>query len=209
MKNLSPYSKYKKDFFYKLNYKFQKNLKILDIGCGDGGDARIFITKYKLETFGIDIFQHREIKKINNLTFKIGGIYDIPFKSGVFDYVYLHDVLRHIDEKSQSFIEHKKALRELKRVCRNNGVIVIVEANRYNPLFYPHMVLINRHNHFTQEYFNKLIKSVFKHFTMRNFESHVYPSKFNIIWKFYEMFMEKISPRQFRAYNVAIIKNIR
>ena len=207
MKSLSPYSKYKEEFFYKLNYKFQKNLKILDIGCGDGGDTKIFITKYKLKTFGIDIFQHQEIKKINNLAFKIGGIYDIPFKENVFDYVYLHDVLHHIDEKKQSFMKHKKALRELKRVCKDNGVIVIVEANRYNPLFYPHMVLINKHNHFTQIYFQKLIKSVFENITMRNFESHVYPSKFHTIWKFYEMFMEKISPRRFRAYNVAIIKN--
>lgn len=201
------YDKYKEDFFRKLNISFKKGKKILDVGCGDGGDAKIFLDDFQLKTFAIDIFRHKEISKNKRIKFTISSIFKIPFKSNTFDYVYLHDVLHHIDEEKQSFAEHKKGLLELKRVCKKNGEIIIIEANRFNPLFYPHMVLINKHNHFTQEYFKKLIRSVFKHSEIRHFECHVYPDRFKILWRFYETIMEAFSPKAFLAYNIALIHN--
>lgn len=204
---ITPYSKYKKEFFTRLGVPFKKGSKLLDLGCGDGGDSRIFIKKYKLRTFACDIFEHEDLKTIKGLQFKLGGVYKIPFKANSFDYMFLHDVLHHIDEKKQRLIKHKKGLLELKRVCKNNGKIIIVEANRYNPLSYPHMVLMNKHNHFTQPYFKKLISSVFSDIKYGYFECHVYPTFAGFLWKFYEVVMEKIMPKQLSSYNVAIINN--
>lgn len=100
--NLSKYGQYKHDIFLKLNFNFIPDKKILDIGCGDGSDANIFIKEYKLNTYGIDIYKHENVKKISQLKFKKAGIYSIPFNDSTFDYVFLHDVLHHIDEKNKA-----------------------------------------------------------------------------------------------------------
>jgi SAM-dependent methyltransferase len=45
--------------------------------------------------------------------------------------------------------EAKQALAEYHRVLKPGGSALIVEANRYNPIFYPHMTLALGHEHFT------------------------------------------------------------
>jgi len=71
------------------------------------------------------------------------------------------------------------------------------------------MTLIRGHNHFTQNYFKKLIHEVFdKNIEFKHFEAHLYPKKLLKFFKVYEKIMEKFSfLKQFSAYNVAIIKN--
>jgi ubiquinone/menaquinone biosynthesis C-methylase UbiE len=204
---LKNYGQYKADLFFKLNYNFKENKKILDVGCGDGSDAEIFIKEYKLKTYGIDIYKNDRIKKISGLKYKKGGIYKIPFPDSSFDYVFLHDVLHHIDEKNQSFSKHIAGLKEVKRVCKTGGTIIVVEGNRYNPLFYPHMVKMLGHDHFTHKYFKKIITKTFPHAEFKHFEAHFYPQKFLSFWKVYEFIMEKLIPKKFLSYNTAIIKN--
>jgi len=203
--NLSKYGQYKNDIFDKLNFDFKEGRKILDVGCGDGSDARIFINEYKLDTYGIDVYEDDNIRKTEGLKFKKAGIYHIPYKSSTFDYVFLHDVLHHIDEAKQSVERHKKALMEVERVCKPGGSVVIIEGNRYNPLFYPHMVKMLGHNHFRQSYFKKIIKEVFPSANFKYFEAHLYPPRYLKIWKIYEKVMELIMPKAILAYNVSII----
>jgi ubiquinone/menaquinone biosynthesis C-methylase UbiE len=183
-------NQYKDDIFNKLGFMFEPGRKMLDCGCGDGSDAKVFINHYRLKVCGIDIYEHPAIKKIKGLEFKKGSIFKIPYKNNFFDYVFLHDVLHHIDKNQQRYEKHIQGLKEIKRVCRKNGIIIILEGNRYNPLFYPHMVLIKKHNHFTQKYFKKLIQDVFGNWQFRGFEAHFYPQKF---LKIYERIIEKIS----------------
>lgn len=203
--NLSKYGQYKKDMFEKLNFNFTSEKKILDLGCGDGSDAEIFINEYQLDVYGIDIYMHENIKKIKGLKFRKGGIYKIPFSDSVFDYVFLHDVLHHVDENRQREEKHLAGLMELKRVCKKGGSIIIVEGNRYNPLFYPHMVKMLGHEHFKQDYFRKIILNIFPNANFKYFEAHLYPQRFLSFWKGYEYIMEKIAPKAFLSYNVAII----
>lgn len=203
------YGQYKNDIFNKMAIDFTREKKLLDVGCGDGSDAEIFIKEFFLNVCGVDVFEHENIKNINNLTFKKSGIYNIPFEDNVFDYVFLHDVLHHIDEKNQNYDNHIRGLRELKRVCKKEGYIIILEGNRYNPLFYPHMVLVRGHNHFTQKYFKKINKDVFgKDINFKFFEAHLYPPKFLKIFKLFEKIAEKFPIFEpYRSYNLAIIKN--
>lgn len=207
--NLSKYGQYKNDIFTKLNFNFTSRKKLLDVGCGDGSDSIIFIKEYKLNTHSIDIYKHANINKIKGIKFKKAGIYNIPYADSTFDYVFLHDVLHHIDEKKQSIKKHLKALNELKRVCKKGGYIIIVEGNRFNPLFYPHMVLMLGHNHFSQGYFKKIVSTVFPKAIFKFFEAHYYPHRFVSIWKIYEMIMETFMPSLFLAYNVSIIKKLK
>lgn len=101
-----------------------------------------------------------------------------------------------------------RAFAELRRACKKGGCIIIVEGNRYNPLFYPHMVLLRGHQHFKQPFFTHAIKNSYKSdkVLFRFFEAHMYPEKFLSLFKIYEYFMEHIAPKQFLAYNAAIVK---
>lgn len=204
--NFEKYGQYKNDIFSKMGIEFERGKKLLDVGCGDGTDAEIFIQEFGLDTYGIDIYEDENIKNIRNLKFQKAGIKQIPFEDNDFDYVFLHDVLHHIDEENQSYEKHIEGLQELKRVCRKSGYIIILEANRYNPLFYPHMVLMKGHNHFTQKYFQRIIREVFKDVEFKFFEAHLYPKKLLPFFKIYEKVMEKIPTlKKFLAYNLAII----
>lgn len=208
--NLNKYWQYKKDIFEKLWFNFEEWKKILDCWCWDWSDSQIFIDEYKLDCYSIDIYENENIKNINWIKFqKIEWwIYNIPFENDSFDYVFLHDVLPHIDEENQNYENHKKALAEIRRVCKKNWNLIIVEWNRFNPLFYPHMVKMLWHNHFRQSYFLKLMNDCFKNDSIefKFFEAHFYPQKFLGFWKFYEYIMEKLSPKNFLAYNICLIK---
>lgn len=201
-------NQYTNDIFKKLAFRFKKGKKLLDVGCGPGTDAEVFINKYELDTYGTDVYKDKNIKTVKELKFNKGSIFKLPYKTNTFDYVFLHDVLHHIDEKGQRIEKHIEGLEELERVCKKNGTIIILEANRFNPLSYPHMVLIRKHNHFKQGYFIKLVSSVFGNVKFRHFESHYYPQNLLKLFKVYEKTMEKLPIlKPFLMYNVAIIKN--
>lgn len=207
MIRIHSYSQYKNDFFNKLQFNFQEKKKILDVGCGSATDAPIFINEYGLKFYGVDIYKDKNVTK-QKLQFKKGTIYRIPYEDNRFDYVFVHDVLHHIDEAKQRRTSHVKGLKELARVCKKEGFIIVIEGNRYNPLFYPHMVKIKKHEHFEQSYFISIIKEAFPRqkiqFTF--FEAHVYPKFLLSIFKIYEYYMEHFCPKRFLAYNAAIIK---
>ncbi|MFC2149406.1 class I SAM-dependent methyltransferase [Candidatus Auribacterota bacterium] len=203
---LGPYGQYKRDIFTKLDLKFVPGKKMLDIGCGNGTDAEIFINIFELETFGVDVYRDDNIDNIKGLDFQQASILELPFYDDQFDYVFAHDVLHHIDEEHQSNEKHITGLSEMKRVTAQNGTIVIVEANRYNPLGYPNMVLLNGHDHWKQSYFLQTVSEVFPDAQFKFFEAHNYPWGVKF-WKAVEFAAEKFMPKRFLAYNVAVIKN--
>ena len=203
--NLQKYGQYTRDLFNKLDFNFVAGRRILDVGCGPCTDVEIFINEYGLDVYGLDIHKHENVAKIPKLKFVEAGILHIPFVDNFFDYVFLHDVLHHVDEKNQDYATHVAAMRELNRVVKDGGKIIIIEGNRYNPLFYPHMVKMLGHNHWRQSYFKRVVGGVFDNVEFKYFESHLYPAKFLWFWKCYEKIMEHWAPKNFLAYNVAII----
>lgn len=211
IKNLLKHGQYKNDIFNKLNFYFEPGKTILDVGCGDGSDAKIFQDEFGLKVSAIDIYKHNNIADID-IVFKKASIYSIPFENNSFDYIFLHDVLHHIDEDNQSSINHIRGLVELDRVLKIGGSIIILEGNRYNPLFYPHMVLLRRHNHWTQKYFLKTINTVFSNIDHKIkfnfFEAHHYPQRFIWFFRPYEIIMEKYISNAYSAYNVALINKL-
>ena len=206
MKAITGYSQYKNDIFNKLAFHFEPGKRILDVGCGDASDAEIFIKEFDLDVYGIDVYKHENVDKLPNLHFLKADIFNIPHDNDSFDYVFLHDVLHHIDENEQSRDKHMRGLAEIKRVTRKNGVIIIIEGNRYNPLFYPHMVKMLGHEHWKQSYFINTMQRAFQNVEFKHFEAHAYPWALSF-WKVYEYCMENFAPEKFLAYNAAIIKN--
>lgn len=197
---------YKNKIIQKLKPYIKKGKKILDVGCGDCEDDRYFKI-YGLDAYGIDIFKHKNANRILGRKFKLGSIYKIPYVNNSFDYVFCHDVLHHIDENKKRHARYMAGLAELKRVCKKNGKIIILEANRYNPIFYPHMVQMEHHDHFTQKYFKKLCNEAYRNPEFTFFEAHIYPSVFLRLFKAYEKIMESFSfLAPYRAYNLMIAK---
>ena len=86
MKRITRYNQYKNDFFNKLQFGFQKGRKILDVGCGEGTDAEVFINDYKLNWHGIDVYKHENMKRLGR-RFTIASILKLPYKKEAFDYI--------------------------------------------------------------------------------------------------------------------------
>ena len=91
-------------------------LKILDIGCGAGFSTSLVNKK---EIIGLDknksaLFYSRllGIKVVQ------GDAILLPFKDGVFDFIFLLDLLEHVEDD-------RKVLKEVKRVGKKGGLIII------------------------------------------------------------------------------------
>ncbi len=97
-----------------------KEIRILDAGCGTGGVLQ-YLKNYG-EAFGIDIsgtalgFCKR--RKLLNLLRASAS--DIPFKSEAFDVVVSTDVICHFQVKNDI-----EALKEIHRVLKKNGIAIV------------------------------------------------------------------------------------
>lgn len=200
---------YRKDLVKKMALDFKPNHRLLDIGCGDGEFTMHLAERYKLRVKAIDLTAHKNWGKIASpdIQFKKGSIYKLPFESNMFDYVFLKDILHHIDEPKHDLRQFKKAFQEVKRVCKAGGRIIILEANRYNPVFYPHMVILKGHDHLRYDKLITVVDDNFKNYKIKCFEAHVYPKHLVAIFKLYEALMDNVIFHKFRAYVAVDIVN--
>ena len=98
--------------------KEKSEIKILDIGCGSGGNLK-FLTKFG-RVYGIDNLdvavdycRQRGFKNV-----RLADARSLPFPNQTFDIVSFLDVIEHIKDD-------QLAIREAKRVLKTGGLIVI------------------------------------------------------------------------------------
>jgi len=126
-----------------LSYQYFKNLikryikpgmKILDYGCGHGMHA-ILPAKLGADVYGIDISEEslkiaRERASHENVSEKIKFIQmdgeQITFEDNFFDIVF--------DAGTFSSVDVNKALPEIKRVLKPDGILIGIETFGHNPL---------------------------------------------------------------------------
>lgn len=195
---------FKKDFYQRIeNLNTYKGRKVLDLGCGDGEDA-IEISKYAKQVIGLDIIRDKnwDNKKNKNVKFVIGKGEKLPFKDNSFNGLFLKDVLHHVQDI-------KKTMKEIKRVTTDDAVIIFIEGNRYNPLFYIHMTKMRGHDHLTQKQFKNTILRYFPQAKFISFESHFIPyineRLFFKIIKIEKYLSKILFLRPLLSYNAAII----
>jgi len=177
---------------------------VLDLGCGYGPDT-INFSEFSKNVTGYDI-EFNDLWKENkrkNIKFVQGSSSSLPFKDNSFDCVYLKDVLHHVEDIN-------KSLKELKRVTKKGGSIIIIEGNRFNPIFYIYSTRLKGHDHFKQSDFEKIVSRQFKNYKIKSIEA--YPP-FKMPMSIYkkviklESFVSKIGfLKSFFSYNIAIIK---
>ncbi len=87
--------------------------KILEIGCGTGGNLNILSEFGKVSAIEMDANAHEiaSEKTNNSYDIRVGSFpSDIPFKDEKFDLICMLDVLEHIENDTQTLIEIQKLL---------------------------------------------------------------------------------------------------
>ena len=178
---------------------------ILDIGCGDGylWTHNLFGLQSK-KVVGVDIDFHKKWQKIRdkNMNFIVCDAMYLPFKKSSFDTVFEKDAIHHIKDK-------RIAITEMLRVSTNT--IILVEANRNNPLSYFHMVFLRKHDHLSQKKFFQYIYSVAPNTIIKfsSLEAHYFGLNSSFLNRFLNITQNifgKILPKILLSYNIAIIK---
>jgi len=106
---------------------------VLDLGGNNGKLIKALKTKTnKLISLDIDrsIMVGANGKPLLEISPIQGNILQLPFKDNLFDVIFARAVLHHVpDNLEQSFIE-------IKRVLKNNGLLLIEEPGYHNPVAY-------------------------------------------------------------------------
>jgi ubiquinone/menaquinone biosynthesis C-methylase UbiE len=159
--------RYRQRCINKLGYAFRGDERLLDVGCGDGGVARLLARRVG-EVVAVDVQPSDAWEDGDAVTYAVADGERMPFGNGEFDLVHSKDSLHHMEKP-------KRALAEYRRVLRPGGTALIVEGNRYNPIFYVHMTRMLGHEHFVQGHFRELVAGVFSEARFGAFEAHYVP----------------------------------
>ena len=128
-----------------------KNLFILDIGCGTGGLTK-FLTHYgkviglEKNKYAVNLAKKRGLKIIN------GDAQKLPFKRNSFSLVTLFDVLYHKNIKDE-----KMVIKEVNRVLKNNGYFLITDS-AFNFLKSTHDRAVFGNKRFTLPYLKNILE---------------------------------------------------
>lgn len=118
---------------------WKKGSIILEAGCGVGAQTKIIAPKNPGSRFiSIDISDEsvKQAKEtinslnINNVEFKQGDIFNLPFEENYFDHIFLCFVLEHLSDPI-------KALVELKKKVKKGGSIMVIEGDHGSAYFHP------------------------------------------------------------------------
>jgi ubiquinone/menaquinone biosynthesis C-methylase UbiE len=184
----------------KLGYAFKGDESALDSGCGDGGVARLLRDRVG-EVTAIDIDRSPEWRDGPGLRFLVADAERLPFEDASFDVVHSKDSLHHMASP-------ERALAEYRRVLKPAGAALIIEANRYNPIFYPHMTLALGHEHFSRSRFRALVSGMFPAARFGSFEAHYVPGLRRALafQNVLEEALERFPPfRPLLSYNFAVV----
>jgi ubiquinone/menaquinone biosynthesis C-methylase UbiE len=128
--------------------------KILDLGCVTGRHV-VYLTKRGFEVYGYDIAEEgiklaKEWLKEEGLkaSFNVGSIYDkLPYKDSFFDAVISTHAIHH-----GKIEEIRKAIAEIKRTLKPNGLIFINLRKRRIRKFEPKKPIIEKYGYQTVSY---------------------------------------------------------
>jgi ubiquinone/menaquinone biosynthesis C-methylase UbiE len=123
-----------------------KPRKVLDVGCGKGAMLKHFIS-WEIETYGVDISEEliwRAGKDNPKANVYVGSATQLPFDNDTFDMVVASELLEHVHT-------WKMAISEMIRVTKKNGVVIIIDKDRYaifHRIWFAANALLSKELHF-------------------------------------------------------------
>ncbi|MGD2251014.1 MAG: methyltransferase domain-containing protein [Candidatus Methanofastidiosia archaeon] len=123
------YRKYRESLYNQVNISRKK--MILDIGCGTGVITKDIAVLTKGDVYGVDIDKEKlDVAKCSIPVIQ-GDAVNLPFKDNTFDLVVFCLLLIHMKEQ-------QKAVNEMARVCKKNGVVLAtMEPDYQGTMRYP------------------------------------------------------------------------
>lgn len=100
--------------------KVDESTRVLDIGCGTGNYTSLFQKVTGASVYGIDPsagMLEKAVKKNSGVIFSAGNAGEIPHPDQYFDFVYMTDVIHHISNLDQMFLEIKRVLKKAGSLC--------------------------------------------------------------------------------------------
>ncbi|MCF7889455.1 MAG: class I SAM-dependent methyltransferase [Victivallales bacterium] len=153
---LSPYYRVLKNLELSALLPLVEEKKVLEIGCGTGLILNE-VNKHAKEAWGIDLSDGMlaEAQK-KNLNVMQANAIDINFPDSSFDLIYSFKVLSHIPE-------YDKALSEIHRLLRENGLCVLEFYNPYSIKFIANKLKRSKRKVYIRYDSLHAIKKKFKH----------------------------------------------
>jgi ubiquinone/menaquinone biosynthesis C-methylase UbiE len=175
---------------------------VLDIGCMDGRNTASYADDAR-SVVGLDIVEHPAWAALerDNLRYVAADAQHLPFPDASFDLVIAMAMLHHAASPT-------RVLREMIRVRRPGGRLVIVEPNRLNPLSWVHLTLFGDHDHFRTKDFIRFVDRVVPIKEFRQFELHLWPTDDEDLRERLERIEDELDEqplwRPFILFNVAV-----
>ena len=120
-----------------VRHGFTNQSRVLDVGTGHGIRARLMADDFSgVEVVGVDrspellVSARGRNRDVPGLSFVEADVYEMPFPNGSFDFVYARLLFMHLTDPL-------RAVREMKRVLRPGGRILIEDADRDCMFFEP------------------------------------------------------------------------
>jgi len=132
---------------------------VLDIASGEGYGSEMLANK-AVKVIGVDIsveaIDHaRHCYKKENLEYRVGSCTDIPLSDASVDMVVSFETIEHHDQ-------HEKMIKEVKRVLRPMGVLLISSPDKYNYSIKPGYINPYHLKELYQHEFKQLLRNYFK-----------------------------------------------
>lgn len=113
---------------YAMACEFVKDKVVLDIACGEGYGSMLLSYKASY-VIGVDISEEvidfaRAKYNRDNISFKTGKCDKIPLEDSSVDVVVSFETIEHHDQ-------HEAMMREIKRILRPNGLLIISSPDKY------------------------------------------------------------------------------
>ncbi len=119
------------ELLFLKNAGLRDNLKVLDLGCGFGDTLRLMQKNFSnLDLYGTDVnesFISHCKENFQDMNFFQKNVYELSDQKETFDFVYARFVFQHLTDPA-------KALQEIYKILKPNGVLVIldVDDNHYH-----------------------------------------------------------------------------